>query len=156
MIKIERTTSESNDFILLTRKLDQELKLIYGSSQEEFDEFNIIVNIETVIIAYKDNTAAGCGCFKTFDKNTAELKRMFVDDQFRGKGIGEAILIELEKWAKESGYSSIVLETGTVQTGAVALYKKHGYWVIPNFDPYAGNELSICFKKNLHYLIKEK
>jgi GNAT superfamily N-acetyltransferase len=149
MTKIERTTSESKDFILLTKKLDQELKLIYGSTQEEFDQFNIIDNIETVIVAYINNTAAGCGCFKAFDKNTVELKRMFVDDQFRGEGIGAAILIELENWAKELGYSSIVLETGTVQIGAVALYKKYGYSVIPNFDPYIGNELSICFKKNL-------
>jgi GNAT superfamily N-acetyltransferase len=149
MIKIERTTSKSKDFILLTKKLDQELKLIYGSTQEEFDQFNIIDNIETVIVAYKDNTAGGCGCFKTFDKNTAELKRMFVDDQFRGKGIGAAILIELENWVKELGYSSIVLETGTVQVKAIALYKKFGYSVISNFDPYIGNELSICLKKNL-------
>jgi putative acetyltransferase len=149
MIKIERTTSESKDFILLTKMLDQELKLIYGSTQEEFDKFNIIDNIETVIVAYIDNTAAGCGCFKIFDKNTAELKRMFVDDQFRRNQIGAAILIELENWAKELGYSSIVLETGTVQIEALALYKKYGYSVIPNFDPYLGNELSICFKKNL-------
>jgi putative acetyltransferase len=149
MIKIERTTSESKDFILLTKKLDQELKLIYGSTQEEFDKFNIIDNIETVIVAYIDNTAAGCGCFKIFDKNIAELKRMFVDDQFRRNQIGAAILIELENWAKELGYSSIVLETGTVQIEALALYKKYGYSVIPNFDPYLGNELSICFKKNL-------
>lgn len=150
MIKTERTTSESKDFILLTKKLDRELKLIYGSSQEEFDQFNIIDYIETVIVAYIDNIAAGCGCFKIFDKSTAEIKRMFVDDQFRGKGIGEAILIELENWAKELGYSSIVLETGTVQIGAVTLYKKHGYSVILNFYPYIGNELSICFKKSLY------
>jgi putative acetyltransferase len=149
MIKLERTTSKSKDFILLTKKLDQELKLIYGSTQEEFDQFNIIDNIETVVVAYIDNSAAGCGCFKTYDKNTAELKRMFVDDQFREKGIASAILIELEKWAKELGYSSIALETGKVQIGAVAIYKKFGYSVIPNFDPYLGNDLSICFKKNL-------
>jgi putative acetyltransferase len=149
MIKIVRTTSESKDFKLLARKLDQELKLIYGSTQEEFDQFNIIDNIETVVVAYTDNNPAGCGCFKIFDHNTVELKRMFVDDQFRGKGIGAAILIELENWAKESRYSSIVLETGTIQIEAVELYKKYGYKVISNFDPYKGNELSICFKKNL-------
>lgn len=150
MIKLERTTSESMDFKLLANKLDQELKLIYGSTQEEFDQFNIVDNIVTVIVAYIDSNPAGCGCFKTFDNNTAELKRMFVDDQFRGKRIGAAILIELEKWAKELSHSSIVLETGTVQTEAVALYKNNGYTVIPNFDPYIGTELSICFKKNLH------
>ena len=54
MIKVVRTNSESKDFKLLTNKLDQELKLIYGSSQDEFDQFNIIDNIKTVIVAYID------------------------------------------------------------------------------------------------------
>jgi putative acetyltransferase len=149
MITLERTTSGSTDFKLLAGKLDQELKLIYGSTQEAFDQFNIVDNIATVIVAYIDSNPAGCGCFKTFDNNTVELKRMYVDDQCRGKGIGAAILFELEKWAKELSYASIVLETGTVQIEAVALYKKNGYTVIPNFDRYKGNELSICFKKDL-------
>lgn len=149
MIKIVRTSSESKDFKLLTNKLDQELKLIYGSTQEEFDQFNTIDNIKTVIVAYIDNNPAGCGCFKLFDKKVVELKRMFVDHQFRGKGIGAKILLELENWARELDYSSIILETGTVQIDAVTLYKKSGYTVIPNFDPYIGNELSICLQKNL-------
>ncbi len=149
MIKLERTTSESVSFKVLTGRLDQELKLIYGSTQEEFDQFNIVDNLRTVVVAYLESHPAGCGCFKRFDNNTVELKRMFVDSTIRGQGIGAAILHELEKWAKELNYSSIVLETGTVQIEAVALYKKHGYKVIENFDPYIGNELSLCFKKIL-------
>jgi putative acetyltransferase len=149
MIKIVRTTSESKDFKILTIMLDQELKLIYGSTQAEFDQFNIIDYSETVIVAFIDNNPVGCGCFKNFDNNTAELKRMFVNRQFRGKGIGAAILSELEKWAKELDFSSIILETGVLQGKAVELYKKYGYKVIPNFYPYIGNELSICFEKNL-------
>ena len=149
MIKVVRTNSESKDFKLLTNKLDQELKLIYGSSQDEFDQFNIIDNIKTVIVAYIDNMPAGCGCFKPFDSNVVELKRMFVEDKFRGKGLGNTILLELEKWAKELNFSSIILETGTVQKEAITLYKKNGFIVIPNFDPYIGNELSICFQKNI-------
>lgn len=149
MIILERTTSDSNSFNVLTKKLDNELTLIYGSSQKEFDQYNIMSNIETVVIAHVNNHPVGCGCFKMIDRNTVELKRMFVDEQFRGKGIGAAILNELEQWAKEIKYSSIILETGSVQTDAIQLYKKHGYQIIPNFDPYTGNELSVCFKKEL-------
>lgn len=149
MINLERTTSDSNSFNILTNKLDNELKLIYGSGQEEFDQYNIMSNIETVVIAYANNNPVGCGCFKIFDSHTVELKRMFVDAKYRGKGIGAAILTELEKWAKEIKYSSIILETGSVQTEATQLYKKHGYQIIPNFEPYIGNELSVCLKKEL-------
>ena len=149
MLKTIRTTSISPDFIQLTRKLDAALKMIYGSTQEEFDQYNIIQNLDTVVIAYLDEIPAGCGCFKRFDENAAELKRMFVGDEFRGRGIGATILLELETWAGELGYASLILETGTVQTEAVSLYRKFGYSVIPNFDPYIGNDLSVCMQKTI-------
>ena len=149
MIILERTTSDSSQFKILTDKLDHELKLIYGSSQDEFDQYNIMSQLDTVVIAYINETPVGCGCFKKFDTATAELKRMFVGAPYRGQGIGTAVLTELENWAKEIRYSFIVLETGTVQPDAINLYQKHGYHIIPNFDPYIGNELSICFKKSL-------
>lgn len=153
MIKLERTNSESENFKHLTRKLDKELKSMYGNSQDEFDQFNIIENIETVVIAYQNDVPAGCGCFKKMDDTTAELKRMYVDDRYRGLGVGSFILHELETWAAEKKYTSIVLETGTIQSDAIRLYTKKGYSVIPNFDPYIGNVLSICFKKDLTELL---
>ena len=149
MIILERTTSDSSQFKILTEKLDHELKLIYGSSQDEFDQYNIMNELDTVVIAYINDIPVGCGCIKKFDTSSAELKRMFVDTNYRGQGIGSAVLTELENWAKEIKYSSILLETGTVQQDAIKLYQKHGYQIIPNFDPDIGNELSICFKKIL-------
>lgn len=88
MIILERTTSDSSQFKILTDKLDHELKLIYGSSQDEFDQYNIMSQLDTVVIAYINETPVGCGCFKKFDTDTAELKRMFVDAPYRGHGIG--------------------------------------------------------------------
>lgn len=149
MIRLERTTSDSGSFNFLIEKLDQELKMIYGSSQDEFDQYNIMTCIDTVVVAYADNLPVGCGCFKKVNKETAELKRMYVDTAWRGKGIGALVLGELESWAKELGYSFIILETGTIQPDAIRLYKKQGYEVIPNFEPYTGNKLSVCFNKKI-------
>ena len=101
MIILQRTTSDSSQFKILTEKLDHELKLIYGSSQDEFDQYNIMNELDTVVIAYINETPVGCGCFKKFDTSSAELKRMFVDTNYRGQGIGSAVLTELENWAKE-------------------------------------------------------
>lgn len=149
MIRIERTNSDSPTFRALTDKLDMELKKLYGSSQEEFDQFNIVSGINTVVIVYFDKQPAGCGCFKEITTDTVELKRMYVDTPFRGRGIGAMILRELEQWAREKKIQFIILETGTIQPDAIRLYKKQGYQVIPNFAPYIGNELSICFNKIL-------
>ena len=148
-IRIERTTSNSPDFISLTQQLDKELKLIYGESQEEFDQYNVINDLRTVVVTYLQDQPVGCGCFKPFDEKSVEVKRMYVDPTIRGKGVGAMILTELENWARELNYSSIILETGTEQPDAVGLYEKMGFRVISNFEPYVGNDLSICFAKIL-------
>lgn len=80
---------------------------------------------------------AGCGCFKPFDEKSVEVKRMFVADEFRGKGVGRAVLSGLEKWAAEIGYSRMVLEMGNRQPEAAILYRM-GYMVIPNYGQYIG------------------
>ena len=150
MISIKRTNSNDKDLFRLISELDKDLRSRYGAEQEEFDKFNKIENLATVIIAYSNNEPVGCGCFKKFDTDSVEVKRMFVDPDHQRKGIGLLILKELEKWAAEIGYRSMVLETGTRQLEAIELYKKLGYEVIPNFDPYIGNVLSICMKKELN------
>jgi len=103
-----------------------------------------------VVIAYYNEKPIGCGCFKAFDDGSVEIKRMYVSNEQRGKGIGAAILAELEKWAAELKMSSIVLETGNNQPEAVHLYGKMGYSVIPNYGQYSGMETSICMKKELN------
>ena len=149
MIRIKRTNSNDKDFPGLVRELDKDLRSRYGAEQEEFDKFNKIENLETVIIAYSNNEPVGCGCFKKFDTDSVEVKRMFVVPGNQRKGVGASILNELEKWAAETGHRSMVLETGTRQLEAIHLYKKLGYQIIPNFSPYIGNALSVCMKKEL-------
>lgn len=149
MIILRRTTSNDKNFYTLAKDLDKDLRSRYGNSQDFFDEFNVIKDLETVVIAFDQNKPVGCGCFKILENDTVELKRMFVDEGHRFKGIGVAILNELENWAREIGFNSIVLETGILQPEAIKLYEKSGYQIIPNYSPYEGNELSICMKKSL-------
>jgi putative acetyltransferase len=149
MIMLKRTNSSNNHFLELTACLDKDLQNLYGSTQEEFDQYNIMTNVNTVVLADENNNAVGCGCFKQIDNHTVELKRMFVKAEHRGKGIGVAILKELENWAVELGFTTIVLETGTLQPEAIKLYEKNAYHIIPNYHPYIGNELSVCMKKTL-------
>jgi GNAT superfamily N-acetyltransferase len=148
MITVKRTTSEDKDFNALISELNIELRRTYGNMQDEYDQYNIIENLETVVIIYSDNAPIGCGCFKKFDDTSVEIKRMFVAENQRGKGMGALIIKELESWAAEQGFKKTVLETGYAQPEAIRLYKKMGYVVIPNYGPYIGNEeFSICMKK---------
>ncbi|HEY0245469.1 MAG TPA: GNAT family N-acetyltransferase [Mucilaginibacter sp.] len=146
---LKRTNSDDPAFRSLITLLDQDLHNRYGLLQLEYDEHNQIDFIDTVVIAYYNDIAVGCGCFKKFDEESIEIKRMFVDASQRGKGIASAIIRDLEKWAATLGYSSAVLETGTLQHEAIRLYQRLGYVITANYEPYAGMEFSICMKKKL-------
>lgn len=148
-IQIIRTGSDNKDFRKLIVQLDSELLETYQDAQAEFDRHNIIELIKTVIIAYVKNIPVGCGCFKIYDDDTVEIKRMFVTVDYRGQGISRIILMELETWALELGYNTAILETGNKQTTAIGLYQKSGYLQTENYGPYKKIPISICYKKAL-------
>lgn len=149
MFKLKRTNNQDQDFLHLIPLLDQDLRNRYQSLQDTYDQHNVIVNVDTVVVAYSGNEPVGCGCFKEFSPAAVEIKRMYVKPSHRRQGISLAILKELEAWAAEAGYSEAVLETGDRQDEAIHLYQKLGYSVTPNYPPYEGMATSICMHKKL-------
>ncbi len=149
MIRLVRTNSENSDFINLVKDLDNFLKITDGDEHEFYNQYNNIDVIKHTVVAYFNEEPAGCGAFKMFEKDCVEIKRMFTNSNFRGKGVASKILKELEIWAKELNYKSCILETGIRQTEAVAFYKKNNYTLIPNYGQYTNVSNSLCFKKML-------
>lgn len=149
MFTIVRTNSDNPDFTALTDKLDDELCSIYNTRKEDFEEYNRITDLKTVVLAYENKVLIGCGCFKKFDENTLELKRMFIEPAFRGRGVASAIVKELEKWGVELGFTFGFLETGKGQPQAIRLYKKLGYQLIPAQEQYQPSDYSVCMRKEL-------
>lgn len=149
-MQIKRTSSDDPDFHILVRRLNAYLLQQYGGLQDFYSQFNKIDNIPNVVIVYCDGVPAGCGCFKYFDDRSVEIKRMYVGEEYRGRGIATRILGELESWAVELGNQELVLEMGNRQPEAASLYKSKGFTVIPNYGQYIGmEETSICMKKEL-------
>lgn len=148
-ITLLHTTSDHADFNALVMKLNADLTMRYGDVQKQYDQYNKVEAIPTAIVVYFDNQPAGCACFKPYDAHSVEIKRMFVDPVFRGKGLSKRMLQELERWAIEKGYTNSVLETGDQQPEAIALYTAQGYEQIPNYEPYIAMPASICFGKVL-------
>lgn len=149
MIEIKRSDSSNPDFRKLIVELDKDLWNMNYSNQGHYDKHNIIESLSTVVIAYDSDEAIGCGCFKKFNEEAAEVKRMYVAPTHRGKGVSKMILRELENWAKENGYNKTILETGTAQKEAICLYKNSGYNIMENYGPYIEMKDSICFQKEL-------
>ena len=149
MVSLKRTNSDNEDFRILISELDKDLLARYEERQAVYDQYNIIENNQNVIVAYKDKLAVGCGCFKKFDDQSVEIKRMYVKPEYRGQKIAASILDALEKWASELNVLSTVLETGIKQHEAIHLYRKSGYIVVENYGPYKNMAESVCMHKQL-------
>ena len=149
MTTLIRTDSSNADFCSLVTLLDQDLRIRDGEDHAFYAQFNQLDNIPTVIVAYLNNEAVGCGAFKPYADCTVEIKRMFTRPEYRGQRIAEQVLIALETWARELNVADCVLETGKKQPEAIRLYQRCGYEIIPNFGPYAGDENSVCMKKTI-------
>ena len=77
----------------------------------------------------------------------AEVKRMFVVAAHRGRGHARAVLAELERSAAAAGRRRAVLETGTRQPEAIALYTSSGYAPMTAFGVYRDSPNCRCFAK---------
>lgn len=98
----------------------------------------------------RDVDGAALGIAAIVDGNgLGELKRMFVADTARGRGVAGRLLQSIETDASSRGLRQIVLETGTLHLPAQALYAKHGYRRIPAFGQYVGESYSVCMAKDL-------
>lgn len=149
LVITKRTQSTDKYFNSMIAQLDDDLNHRYQSTQSEYDKYNKIDLIDTVIVAFDGEKPVGCGCFKKYNNKTVEIKRIFVTPDYRGRKISRLILEELEKWAKELGYSKALLETGSKQSEAIGLYTKSGYAKIENYGQYKNFPNSLCFEKRI-------
>ena len=76
----------------------------------------------------------GCGGLKALDSETAEIRRVFLDQSARGRGIGRRLLQELEIHARQLGYQRVRLTTGDRQPEALGLFQAAGYLEILAFN----------------------
>jgi putative acetyltransferase len=90
-----------------------------------------------------------CGGVCRYDRETAEIRRMYVVPERRGAGLSRRVLGALEDEARGFGYRRIRLETGVHQHEALGLYRSSGFEEIPRYGPYVDDELSVCFEKPL-------
>lgn len=126
-----------------------ELDERYGTDDHEPGTPPTAADIGVFVVARVDDVAVGCGGLRPLEPGTAEIKRMYVEPFSRGSGVAAAILRELESLARERSVTRLLLETGPGQPDAIRFYVREGYRQIPNFGPYVGGELSVCFARDL-------
>jgi GNAT superfamily N-acetyltransferase len=77
------------------------------------------------------------------------VKRVYVVPSARRSGLARVMLAHLEETARAAGADVMILETGTAQPEAVALYESAGYQAVEPFGHYRWSPLNRCFGRRL-------
>ncbi|MCX4341189.1 MAG: GNAT family N-acetyltransferase [Lachnospiraceae bacterium] len=146
-----RTDGKNEDFIENCRLLDMDLDRRVGRQikREKYQKFNQLDEIREAIVVYDHGRAVGGGAIRRYDDENVELKRVFVQNEYQGQGIGSRLVSLLIEWAAQLGYRRMILETGELLAESCAVYKKLGFEVIPNYGPYADMPESLCMAKTI-------
>ena len=137
--------------IELLAELDEDLLCRYGDDDEPVHApvAAFVPPHGLFLVALSEGVPVGCGGFRPHEDGVAELKRMYVRPQARGRGLARHLLSALEDAAARAGYRELWLETGLSQPEAIALYESSGYQPIPTFGQYAGAPDQRCYAKVL-------
>ena len=102
------------------------------------------------LIAY-DQTGepVGCGGWRTLGQDDAEMKRVYVRESSRRRGLARQLVAAIEASAAEAGRKRLVLETGPRQPEAIAMYRALGYSPVVPFGVYAKYDDSLHLGKEL-------
>ena len=145
------TNGNNKDFIMLGQMLDEYLnKIVSGEKQrEKYIKYNTLDDIQDVILIYDKDLPIGCVGFKYYDDGIAEVKRVFLQSDYRGQGLSKELIKLIEERAKIKGFKKMILETGEPLVESMGLYTKLGYRIIENYGQYKNMSESICMSKEI-------
>jgi GNAT superfamily N-acetyltransferase len=155
--RVARVPFTHPDAALLIEEVQQEYVARYGSPDDTPLQASYFDPPQgSFFVGYVDEVPVVTGAWRirpevTFGELTpcAEVKRMYVVPRMQRRGLAQLMLTHLEKTAKQAGAEAMILETGSQQPEAIALYGKCGYEPIPGFGYYKDSPESRSFGKSL-------
>lgn len=125
-------------------------KIVGGiENRTAFIPYNISDSIQDVVIAYENDKAVGCAGLKAYSCTDVEIKRVWVEPNYRNQGLAMKLMELIETKAKEQKFQRLILQTREIMKAAIKLYQKLGYHQIPNYSPYDKLDGAICFAKEI-------
>ena len=104
--------------------------------------------IVTTMIALHGDEPVGHSALRPYG-TSLEVKKVFVAESVRGRGVARLLMGELETIARGRGAASLVLQTGPLQVPAIRLYEDLGYVAIPPYGKYGAIPGALCYVKVL-------
>ncbi len=110
----------SIDIDLTFQGFDKELNIIKKQYAKPEGGLILIIERET-------NTSIGCVGVRKFEENVAEIKRMYIKPDYRGRGLADKLMMQAIELCRELYYRKALLDTLDTMKPAIALYQKHGF-----------------------------
>ncbi len=152
MLVIKPTVLNNAHLVELVRQLDAYQSVMYpAESDYSMPLAEMATNEHYPFIAEVDGVAAGCACLYICDDGLAEIKRVYVNPDFRGLGIADQLMAAVEAQAQQLQLPSLYLETGVDHLAAIGLYQKRGFVITGCFGEYSYDPLSVYMVKPLAY-----
>ena len=149
-VTIERETPDQPGVLRLLAAGDALSASLYPpESNHMLDVQALLDPVVTFFVARADGQVVGC-CALVRKDGYGEIKRMFVDEAARGRGIARRLLAVVEDAGRAAGLPVLRLETGIRQPEAQQLYRSSGFRDVPPFGDYAADPYSIFMEKPLH------
>jgi GNAT superfamily N-acetyltransferase len=156
-VRIERVSFGSADVRVLDEEVQAEYVVRYGSHDKtHMDPAQFEPPVGAFYVGYRENLPVTMGGWRfrpdvsrLGSQRTVEVKRMYVAPSARRAGVARLMLAHLEATARAAGADVIVLETGTAQPEAMALYESTGYQRIEPFGYYREYPDNRCYGRAL-------
>lgn len=149
-VVLEEVPIDSEPAATLVAEVQQEYLRRYGvTDATPVDQREFAPPYGVFLLARVGPTVLGCAGMRQHTDGVVELKRMYVRPEHRRRGHARRLLAALEQRAREQGSRRMVLETGTAQPEAIALYTSSGYTPVPGFGYHRDVPLARSFGRDL-------
>lgn len=155
--KIKEIDFNNVDFKNLCKKLDDFQNDIFPERISlKMSALDGLEKLEKIFLMCDGNKVIACGALKPVNDSTAELARMYTDNNYRGQGLAKIIIKKIINYAKTQGYKKIILDTWKESSSARNLYISLGFKERPPFDTKTFQNSFSTYDENIQSKIQEK
>ena len=122
--------SADNNAINLFSLHDDYMIDFLGDDKWFYTRYNEKENLENIWLIYYDDFPIGCIAYRKKGEGVGEVKRLYIVNEHRGKGISKKLLKTVECYAKEDGYNTLFLDTRITLEPAVSIYRSFGFDIV--------------------------
>ena len=151
-MQIRKITEEREDVQHLLNESDLYMQALYPDESNHMESVSALLADHIDLIGvFQEDSLVGIGAVKRLstDEKYGEIKRVFVAEEQRGKGLSKVIMSHLHQLLIQEGILSAKLETGISQPEAIGLYQSLGYQECGPFGGYQADPYSVFMEKSL-------